>query len=157
MARPASKRPTDAELEILNVLWDEGRSTVREVYRAVLKRRTTGYTSVLKLMQIMTRKGMLTRDESVRPQIYRVAKTQAQTQKQLVADLLRRAFDNAPGNLVLQALSSATTTPEERRKIQELLDRHRGYESNGDDSAAEGLIDATDGDDKRDGLEGESP
>jgi predicted transcriptional regulator len=124
MARPASKRPTDTELEILGVLWERGPSTVREVFRTISAVRETGYTSVLKVMQIMTEKGAVTRDESVRPQVYSAARSQTQTQKQLVSDLLQRAFGGEAGNLVLQALSSQQTTPEERRAIQELLDQH---------------------------------
>jgi predicted transcriptional regulator len=129
MARRASKRPTDAELEILTVLWERGPSTVREVFRVIHAVRETGYTSVLKVMQIMMEKGAVTRDETVRPQVYRAAQARSKTQKQLVTDLLDRAFGGAPGNLVLQALSSQKTTPEERRKIQELLDRHERGDS----------------------------
>ena len=129
MARRASKRPTDAELEILTVLWERGPSTVREVFRDILQVRETGYTSVLKVMQIMLEKGAVTRDETVRPQVYRAAQARSKTQKQLVADLLERAFGGAAGNLVLAALSSRQTTPEERRKIQELLDKHDRGES----------------------------
>lgn len=124
MARPASKRPTDTELEILNALWELGPATVREVHGHLSASRDIGSTTVLKVMQIMTEKGLLRRDEAVRPQVYRAARTQSQTQKALVADLLERAFDGSPGNLVLQALASRKTSPEERRKIQELLDRH---------------------------------
>ncbi len=129
MARRASNRPTDAELEILTVLWERGPSTVREVFRVIEGRRDTGYTSVLKVMQIMTEKGALIRDESVRPQVYRVTQARAKTQKQLVTDLLDRAFGGAAGNLVLQALSSQKTTPEERQKIQALLDKQQKGES----------------------------
>lgn len=129
MARRASNRPTDAELEILTVLWERGPSTVREVFREISAVRETGYTSVLKVMQIMTDKGTLVRDESVRPQIFSVSQARSKTQKQLVADLLERAFGGAPGNLVLAALSSKETTPEERKKIQELLDKHERRES----------------------------
>jgi len=124
MARRPSKRPTDAELEILGVLWERGPSTVREVFRVISAMRETGYTSVLKVMQIMTEKGAVTRDESVRPQVYSAARSQTQTQKQLVSDLLERAFGGETGSLVLQALSSQKTTPEERAAIQALLDKH---------------------------------
>jgi predicted transcriptional regulator len=102
---------------------------VREVFREIEAVRETGYTSVLKVMQIMTEKGALVRDESVRPQVYRVSQARSKTQKALVTDLLERAFGGAPGNLVLAALSSQKTTPEERRKIQELLDKHEQGEA----------------------------
>ena len=124
MARqPKSKRPTDGELEILTVLWQRGPSTVREVFRVLNETRETGYTTILKLMQIMTEKGLLERDESVRPQVYSAARTEKHTQKQLMGDLVERAFGGSPGNLVLQALSSRKTTPEEREQIRKLLDQ----------------------------------
>ncbi len=117
-----NKRPTDAELEILRVLWSRGASTVREVFRELSLVREIGYTTVLKLMQIMTGKGLVRRDETVRPQVYQVARSQGQTQRQLLRHLLDRAFSGSPGNLVLQALSTKKTTPQERRQIRELLD-----------------------------------
>ena len=120
------KRPTDAELEILGVLWSRGPSTVREVYRTLNESRETGYTTVLKLMQIMTDKGLLSRDTTVRPQVYQAVQSEARTQRQLLHDLLNRAFQGSPGKLVLQALSTKKATPEERRKIRELLDRLEG-------------------------------
>ena len=122
MARRETKRPTDAELEILRVLWELGPSTVRAVHEAISSTRSIGSTTVLKFMQIMTEKGTLRRDESVRPQVYRVVRTQHQTQRQLLGDLVDRAFSGSPGNLVLQALSSKKTTRQEREQIRELLD-----------------------------------
>jgi predicted transcriptional regulator len=122
MAKRCAKRPTDAELEILAVLWERGPSTVRAVHEAISAGRDAGYTTVLKLMQIMTDKGLLTRDASVRPQVYRPARSRRQTQRQLLGHLLDRAFGGSPGSLVLQALSTKKATPEERKKIRELLD-----------------------------------
>ena len=104
-------------------MWDRGPRTVREVFRELGPRRQSGYTTILKLMQIMTEKGLLRRDETVRPQVYRAVRTQKNTQRQLLRDLLDRAFSGSPGNLVLQALSAKKTTPEERRQIRELLER----------------------------------
>ena len=124
MTTEGHPRPTDAELEILAVLWRNGPSTVREVLQEISRTRETGYTKVLKLMQIMNEKGSLLRDETVRPQVYRVARSERQTQRQLLRHLLDRAFGGSPGNLVVQALSSKKTTPEERRMIRELLDQH---------------------------------
>ena len=123
------KRPTDAELVILRVIWDRGPSTVREVFRHINARQDTGYTTVLKLMQIMTDKGLLDRDASVRPQMYKPSRSQRQTQRQLLRDLVDRAFGGSPGSLALQALSSRKATPDERRRIRELLDRLEGEES----------------------------
>jgi BlaI family penicillinase repressor len=116
------KQPTNAELEILRVLWQRGPSTVRQVFQTLQKARGTGYTTVLKLMQIMTDKGLLQRDTTVRPQVYEAIYSQGQTQRQLLGDLLDRAFSGSPGKLVLQALSEKKTTPEERREIRRLLD-----------------------------------
>ncbi len=122
MTRPRNKRPTDAELEILRVLWARGPSTVRDVFRVLAAQRDIGYTTALKLMQIMTEKGLLRRDEKVRPQVYQVARSEGHTQRQLLRHLLDRAFSGSPGNLVLQALSAKKTTAQERRQIRELLD-----------------------------------
>ena len=121
MPKPKTKRPTDAELAILRVLWSGGPSTVRAVYEHLGETRGIGYTTVLKLMQIMMEKGSVERDESVRPQVYRAARSERHTQRQLMTHLLDRAFSGSPGNLVLQALSSKKTTPQEREQIRELL------------------------------------
>ncbi len=118
-----SKKPTDAELAILRVLWTRGPSTVREVFREVSRNREIGYTTVLKLMQIMMDKGLVERDESVRPQVYQTVRSETQTQRQLIGDLLERAFSGSPGNLVLQALSARKTTAQEREQIRQLLDQ----------------------------------
>jgi predicted transcriptional regulator len=122
MTRRQGKKPTDAELEILRVLWEHGPSTVREVFQVLQRKRGAGYTTVLKLMQIMTEKGLLRRDTTVRPQVYTAISSRGQTQRQLLGDLLDRAFGGSPGRLVLQALSEKQTTPEERRAIRALLD-----------------------------------
>ncbi len=122
VSKPRNKRPTDAELQILRVLWQQGPSTVRDVFTEIAVSREIGKTTVLKLMQIMTDKGLLIRDESVRPQVYQVARSQGDTQRQLLRHLVDRAFSGSPGNLVLQALSTKKTTPQERRQIRELLD-----------------------------------
>ncbi len=123
MRSPKHKRPTNAELEILRVVWSRGPSTVREVFVELGRTRDTGYTTVLKLMQIMIGKGLLRRDETVRPQVYQPARPQRHTQRQLLGDLLERAFSGSPGRLVLQALSTKKTTPEERKQIRQLLEK----------------------------------
>src|SRR5437016_223879 len=99
-------RPTDVELTILRVLWDAGPKSVRDVQRILNEGKPTGYTTVLKMLQIMTEKGLVERDESVRPQIYRARHSRTQTQRRLVTDLLRRAFDGSVRELVLQALAT---------------------------------------------------
>lgn len=122
MPRQPSSVPTASELEILQVIWERGPSTVREVYRTLAADRAIGYSTVLKFMQIMTDKGILVRDTSVRPQVYRPARAQRQVQKGLLRDLVDRAFGGSPVSLVMQALSDAKASPDERREIRRLLD-----------------------------------
>ena len=118
-----TRKPTDAEFKILRVIWEWKSATVREVFNHLSENEEIGYTTVLKLMQIMTDKGLLKRDVSVRPQVYRAAVPQKQTQGMLLNDLLDRAFSGAPGPLVLQALSMKKSSPEELRQIREMLDK----------------------------------
>jgi predicted transcriptional regulator len=118
-------RPTDAELEILRVLWDRGPSTVRQVHEALADIRETGYTTTLKLMQIMADKGLVTRDESSRTHVYESRVSQEQTQRQLVDDLVDRAFGGSAAELVLRALATRKTTDEELREIRRLIDEAR--------------------------------
>lgn len=118
-------RPTEAELSILQVLWARGPSTVREVHEALAAQggRTIGYTSVLKLMQIMADKGWATRDESARSHVYAAAFAREAVQTRLVDDLVAKAFAGSPGALVVRALASQSTSPEELAEIRALLDR----------------------------------
>jgi len=115
-------RPTDAELAILRVLWQRGASTVRQVQEELNRCRSTGYTTALKLMQIMTEKGLVVRDESHRTHVYEARVAEEQTQKQLVRDLLDRAFGGSSRKLVMQALSVNRASPEELAQIRQLLD-----------------------------------
>jgi BlaI family transcriptional regulator, penicillinase repressor len=117
-------KPTEAELEILRAVWRRGPSTVREIHGDLGGR--TGYTSVLKLMQIMTDKGLLARDEQGRTHVYRPAQPEAQTLKRLAGDLLDRAFGGSARKLVAAALSSKRATPEELDDIRRLLDDMKG-------------------------------
>jgi predicted transcriptional regulator len=132
MARPALNRPTDAELEILRALWDAGPMTVRDVYERLAggrgRRRPVGYTGVLKLMQIMTDKGLLARDERRRTHVYRAAAPREQTQRHLVKDLLDRAFGGSARALVLQALSARKATAAELAEIRDLVEEFRRAE-----------------------------
>jgi BlaI family penicillinase repressor len=118
----ASPRPTPAELEILRVLWDRGPSLVREVQEVLCADRPTGYTTVLKLLQIMTDKGLVSRDENARAHVYSARLPETQTQRQLVRDLVDRAFAGSATNLVMQALSTRPTSSAEIVKIRQLLD-----------------------------------
>jgi len=122
--KPIGRKPTDSELAILRVLWARGPSTVRQV--AAVLDREAGYTTVLKLLQIMTDKELVGRDESERTHVYEAAYTEDQTQRQLVSDLLARAFDGSAAKLVLQALASNKSTPEELDEIRKLLNKQRG-------------------------------
>lgn len=119
----ASRRPTDAELAILQVLWERGPMSVREVLLELERGKPTGYTTVLKLMQIMTVKGLVVRDESTRPQMYRASATREQTQRQLLRDLARRAFGGSVNALVLQALATKRSSAEQLQAIERLLNR----------------------------------
>jgi predicted transcriptional regulator len=118
------RKPTDAELGILGVLWSRGPSTVRDVADAM--GRQESYTTILKLLQIMTEKGLVTRDQSERSHVYTAALSQEQTQKQLVTDLVARAFDGSAAKLVLHALSSNKASAAELAEIRALIDKHRG-------------------------------
>lgn len=123
VTRP-NKRPTDAELAILRVLWARGPSTVREVAREM--GREGAYTTILKLLQIMTEKRLVRRDESPRTHVYQAAWTEGETQQQLVTDLLDRVFDGSASRLVMQALASKKTSRKELAEIRKLLDQQRG-------------------------------
>jgi predicted transcriptional regulator len=122
MATADMPLPTSSELEILRVIWQRGPSTVREVYKTLEQEREIGYSTVLKFMQIMTDKGSLIRDETVRPQVYRAARPQRQIQQGIVRDLVSRAFGGSAASLAMQALSDKKASAEERRQIRELLD-----------------------------------
>ena len=120
-------RPTDAELAILRVLWERGPSTVRQVHDALSAARDTGYTTTLKLMQIMADKGLVSRDETARTHVYKAQSSRNQTQRQLVTDLVQRAFGGSAAALVLQALSAHPASAEELKDIQRLIaDYKRG-------------------------------
>lgn len=119
-------RPTEAELLLLKVLWRRGPSTVREVMEEVSSTKPTGYTTVLKLMQIMTDKGLVVRDESQRTHVYKARCTEDQTQKRMVRHLLDRAYEGAASKLVLHALSSKKASKAERDEIRKLLDQMEG-------------------------------
>jgi BlaI family transcriptional regulator, penicillinase repressor len=116
-------RPTDGELAILRVLWRRGQCTVRQVHEIISQNRETGYTTVLKLMQIMTEKGLVERDESERTHLYRARLTEEQTQQQLVSDLLEKAFSGSASQLVMRALAAKPASEDELAQIRRLLDQ----------------------------------
>ena len=120
--QPKPPKPTDAELAILRVLWQRGPSTVREVWEQLNPKQETGYTNVLKMMQIMVEKGLVTRDESDRSHVYQAARSEEQTQRQVVGHLLERLFSGSAPKLVMQALATKRATPAELAEIRKLLD-----------------------------------
>lgn len=121
MARP-SRQPTKAELSILQVLWTRGPSTVRKVRDALRQDRPIGYTTVLKLLQIMNEKGLVDRDESASRHVYRARQPEDHTKKQLVMDLIDRAFDGSATKMVMQALGTQKASAEDLAEIRALLD-----------------------------------
>jgi BlaI family penicillinase repressor len=121
VARKASTRPTDAELDILRVLWARGPSTVRQVYDVLSAKRDFAYTTTLKLLQLMTEKGVAVREEDGRVHLYRAAVAQEETQRHLVRDLLDRAFGGSSSQLVMQALAARPASTDELKEIRHLL------------------------------------
>jgi len=115
-------RPTDAELEILRVLWETGPATVRSVHDVLAARRDIGYTTVLKTMQIMTDKGLVSRDASNRSHVYEPCLEREHTQRQLIRDLVDRAFEGSASGLVMRALTDKPVDPHELAEIRRLLD-----------------------------------
>ena len=125
-------RPTDAELAILRILWERGASTVRQVHEVLSRERPSSYTTALKLLQIMTEKGLVRRDETDRTHVYHARLSEEQTQRQLVRDLVDRAFGGSASKLVMQALAGKRTSAEELTEIRKLIDGRDGREGRDD-------------------------
>ena len=121
-----SQKPTTSEIEILSVLWENGPMTVREVHSELAHHRDVGYTTILKLMQIMTEKGLVVRDESKRSHVYRPRQKAETTQKNIVKDLISRVFSGSTEKLVMRALSTKQTTPDQIAQIRKMLDELEG-------------------------------
>lgn len=117
----AQNKPTEAELDILNVLWRRETATVREVYEALSQDKTMGYTTVLKMMQIMDEKGLVERDTQSKAHVYRARLEQKEAQKNYVANLLDKVFGGSAKQLVLQALESQPASREDMKEIREML------------------------------------
>jgi len=120
----ATPIPSNAELEILRILWKEGPTTVRAIHDELRGQRDIGYTTVLKTMQVMAEKKLVTRDESERSHVYSAAVPEASVKKRLVTDLLDRAFDGSAASLVMQALSDKRASSEDLEKIRQILNEH---------------------------------
>jgi predicted transcriptional regulator len=125
MPRSTAPRPTDAELAILRILWDRGPSTVRQVHEILGRERPAAYTTALKLLQIMIEKGLDERDERDRTHVYRAKLSEETTQRQLVRDLVDRAFGGSSMKLVMQALATRRASAEELRDIRKAIDGAR--------------------------------
>lgn len=121
--RTGLPRPTEAELEILHVLWSRGECTVRDVHNVLHLDDGAGYTTALKMLQVMHAKGLVQRDDSQRAHIYRAAVSKERTQKRFLVDLVQRVFDGSSSQLVLHALGSQRTSPDELREIRRLLNK----------------------------------
>ena len=121
MQKVKSVKPTEGELEILGVLWNQGAATVRNVHEEICKTKEAGYTTTLKLMQIMFEKGLVTRDSSSKTHIYQPAVTREKTQNQFVSKMINSLFSGSSTELVMQALGNNNTSAAELEKIQELI------------------------------------
>lgn len=117
-------RPTDAELEILTVLWSRGPSTVREVHESISRRKPAQYSTVLKFLQIMSEKGLVRRNEKQRAHVYEAAQTREWTQQRLAGDLLQRAFGGSAKNLMMGALSARKASKQELAELRKILDEY---------------------------------
>jgi BlaI family penicillinase repressor len=122
MSNTKTIKPTESELEILQTLWTRGLATVREVHEDLARTKDVGYTTTLKLMQIMHEKGLVKRDDSMRTHVYQAAVNKEKTQKHLLGKMIDNLFGGSPTQLVIQALGEHKASPEELEKIQELLD-----------------------------------
>ena len=132
MAKRIYPRPTDVELAILRVLWQQGPATVRQVRDILDQSQPTGYTTALKLLQIMTEKGLVLRDESQRTHVYRASRSEGQTQRQLVGDLVLRAFGGSAIKLVMQAIASKKASAAELAEIRKLIESLEREKKGGD-------------------------
>ena len=126
MKQEPLQKPTASELEILRVLWDRGPSTVREVYDALREKKDLGYTTVLKLLQIMTAKGTVRRNEEQRAHVYEACQPATETKRQLVGDVLQRGFEGSASELMIHALEGRRTSKKELDELRRLLDEYEG-------------------------------
>ena len=124
MKNESPPKPTPTELSILGVLWERGPSTVREVHEIISKTKPIGYTGVLKFLQIMTVKGSVRRNSDQRAHVYEAFQQEDKTKRQLVGDLMQRAFSNSASELVMHALAGKRTSQEEIDEIRRILDAH---------------------------------
>ena len=124
-----STQPTEVELQILNVLWEQGASTVRQVHDSLQLEKETNYATTVKMLVVMFEKGLVTRDQSVRPQLYKPAVTRKSTQKRVLKNVVEKMFAGSSSSLVLQALSTGKTSEDELAQIRELVENLQKRES----------------------------
>ena len=122
--KQAPQKPTAAELEILRVLWSRGPSTVREVHESLQEKKSLGYTSVLKFLQIMITKGTVRRNETHRAHVYEACLPAEQTKRQLAGDMLQRVFEGSASQLMMHALAGRKASPEEIQELRRILDEY---------------------------------
>ena len=128
MPRKPSSQPTEVELQILRILWAESPVTARQVHNRLAEVRDTNYSTTVKMLSVMLDKGLVRRDDSVRPQLFRPAASQKRTQQGMLKALLREAYDGSVSSLVLQALASKKASPEEQAEIPRMLNEMGGIE-----------------------------
>ena len=126
MARPSSTQPTEVELQILRILWTQGPSPVREIHRYLEQEKGTNYSTTVKMLAVMRDKGLVKRDESVSPHIYRAGLTQEKAQTRMLNDLIKKVYDGSAQSLVLHALSSQKASAEDIEAIRRILDDMKG-------------------------------
>ena len=126
MKQEPLQKPTASELEILRVLWERGPSTVRDVHEELREKKDLGYTTVLKLLQIMTAKGTVRRNEEQRAHVYEACQPATETKRQLVGDVLQRVFEGSASELMIHALEGRRTSKEELGELRRLLDEYEG-------------------------------
>lgn len=123
MARPASQQPTEVELQILSVLWQQGPSTVREIHNFLSEVKQTNYSTTVKMLSVMLDKQLVKRDDSVRPQVYRAAQSRTVAQKKMVKSWIQKVYSGSAKILVMQALNAGKATKEELAEIRDLIDK----------------------------------
>ncbi|MEX0724633.1 MAG: BlaI/MecI/CopY family transcriptional regulator [Planctomycetaceae bacterium] len=123
MARPPSSQPTDVELRILNILWERGPVTARDVHNALAEDKQTNYSTTVKMLAVMLDKELVVRDESVYPMTFAAAESQDQTRQSIMKDLIQKLYDGSAKSLVLQVLSSQQASPDDLDEIRRLIER----------------------------------
>lgn len=126
MPRQPSTQPTEVELQILRILWDQGACTARQIHNVLAEDRDTNYSTTVKMLSVMLDKNLVKRDSSVRPQLFSVATSQKQMQQSMLKDLVQKVYDGSVGSLVMQALSSKKTSQEDLAEIRQLLQKLEG-------------------------------